>query len=312
MFSHEISIKGKIVQVPAIHYGQNIITIAGKFLKIAEIFDEYWIRKNEVPDPVKVIETLSSLDRKPDLFTFTQRVPDTEPRYDYPMEYVNCAVIPLSTYENWARKQISSMTRRNIGASEKRGIQVRVSPYDDDYVQGIMSIYNESPIRAGRKYWHYGKDFETVQKENGTYKERSIYLAAYYDSRMIGYMKIVLDDKSAAIMQILSMMEFRDKRPNNALMATAVKECCSRGMEYLQYESFIYGKKADSSLTEFKRNNGFTKMDLPKYYVPLTSKGSFAIKMDFHKDLKDKLPYGLTSRLLEMRTKWYQYQAKMK
>ncbi len=120
-----------------------------------------------------------------------------------------------------------------------------------------MSIYNETAIRQGRKFWHYGKDFASVQKENGTYAERSLFLAAFLEGQMIGYMKIVLDEDTAAIMQILSKMEFYDKRPNNALMAAGVRECCSRGIKHLLYEKYVYEGKPDSSLTEYKKSNGF-------------------------------------------------------
>jgi len=79
----------------------------------------------------------------------------------------NYAVLPISTYQHWFKEQIPAATQRNIRASEKRRIVVRVSDYDDDYVKGIMSIYNETSFRAGRRFWHYGKNFETVKRENG-------------------------------------------------------------------------------------------------------------------------------------------------
>jgi len=29
----------------------------------------------------------------------------------------------------------------------------------------MTAIFNESPTRQGRKFWHYGKDFATVKKQ---------------------------------------------------------------------------------------------------------------------------------------------------
>ncbi len=304
IIEQEISIKGNMVRVPAIQVDDYIVIVTGQAIKVAEIYDEYWLERKCMPDPVNTLNIIQESPLKADLFTFTQRVPDTEPRYAYPLEWDNYAVIPLSTYEEWLNKQISSMTRRNITASQKRGIEVRVSPYDDDYVKGIMSIYNETPIRQGRKFWHYGKEYSSVYKENGTYSERSIFLSAHYDNSMIGYMKVVLDESTAAIMQILSKIAYYDKRPNNALMATAVKECCKRNIKYLIYEKYIYGKKADSSLTEYKRSNGFIRMDVPRYYVPLSAKGKIAFRMGLHRNIKEKLPYWLMSKLIYVRTRW--------
>ena len=33
-------------------------------------------------------------------------------------------------------------------------------PFTDDFVHGIMDIYDETPVRQGRSFWHYKKSFE--------------------------------------------------------------------------------------------------------------------------------------------------------
>ncbi len=304
----EISVKGNKVQVPVIRVCDTIIVVKGRFVRVAEIFDEYWLERRNLPDPLVVLDGIRNSDEKSDLFTFAQRIPDTEPRFDFPFEWENYAVIQMDTYDDWFRKKISSSARRNIRASEKRGVVVRASQFDDAYVRGIMAIYNESPIRQGRRFWHYGKDIAEVRAENGTYSERSTFLASYYQDEMIGYCKIVWDERSAAIMQIISRMKFYDKRPNNALLATAVRQCCSRGIPYLLYEKFVYGKKTESSLTKFKRSNGFVRMDVPRYFVPLTLKGKFALRAGLHKNQKERIPHWLTARLIDLRKKWYKFK----
>jgi len=301
----EMSVKGKKVSAPAIYLDGEAISVKGNFIKIAEIFDEYWIEKRQLPDPLKVINALRDSGLKPDLLTFTQRVPDTTPRYSFAYEWRNYAVVELNSYDQWFNKQTSSAVRRNIKASAKRGIEVKVCQFDESYVNGIMSIYNESPIRQGRKFWHYGKKISDVFSENGTYCDRSTFLAAYFENEMVGYCKVVWDESTAAIMQILSKIKFYDKRPNNALLAEAVRQCCLRRIPYLIYESFVYGKKNDNSLTEFKRSNGFVRMDVPQFFVPLTPKGTLILKLGLHKNLKEKLPYWITSRLIDLRAMWY-------
>jgi hypothetical protein len=183
---------------------------------------------------------------------------------------------------------------------------VRVSAYDEAYVKGIMSIYDESPIRAGRKFWHFGKDFETVRRENGTYSARSTYLGAYRDGEMVGYLKVVWDKETAAIMQILSKLAFRDSRPNNALLAEVVKLCEGRGIRHLLYEKFDYGKKTGDSLTRFKENNGFVRMDVPRYFVPLTRRGEAGLQMGLHKRLAERLPQWFVGPMRDLRTRWYE------
>ncbi|HXY55765.1 MAG TPA: GNAT family N-acetyltransferase [Nitrospirota bacterium] len=299
-----ISIKGIQAKVPAIRVGESIVIVKGKFLKIARIFDEYWIERRRLPKPEIVLNELQKTDLKPDLFAFSQRVPDIEPHYSFQLVYDNLAVIQLKSYHHWLNNQTSASVKRNIKASEKRGIVVRVSQFDDTYVRGIMSIYNETPVRQGRRFWHYGKNFTQVQEENATYSERSTFLAAYYKDEMIGYAKIVWDEQTAAIMQIMSRMQFYNMRPNNALLAEAVRQCTSRGIPYLLYEKFVYGNKTNSTLTEFKRSNGFVRMNIPRYYIPLTWKGAIALSMGFHIEFKERIPEWIMSPLRDFRTKW--------
>ncbi|MBX3300756.1 MAG: hypothetical protein KF693_00925 [Nitrospira sp.] len=302
---------GRKIQAPAVRLGNVIVVMNGKFVMVGEIFDAYWLKADTLPDLNCLVDQLKATGNRPDVVTFVQRVPDTEPRYDYYMEWDNVAAIPVSTYEKWFREQISSASRRNIRMSEKRGVTVRVEPYDERYVRGIMSVYDESPIRAGKKFWHYRKPFEAVEAENGTYRERSTYLGAYLQDELIGYMKIVWDTNSAAIMQIISKLEFRDRRPNNALMSHAVKLCEERGVEYLLYERLVYGNKGEDSLTRFKKENGFIRMDLPRYYIPLTLKGKIALMLGLHRDVKEMVPQRLRQQLVHARDRWYANRLKI-
>lgn len=303
----DVSIKGKKVQVSAVVVGSVTLLSKGRLVKTGEIFDEYWLEREALPCYEAVIAVLRKRRERPDIFTFAQRVPDTEPAYAYYHELDNYAILPLSTYDHWFREQIPSATQRNIRASQKRGVSVRVCEYNAGYVNGISSIYNETPVRAGRRFWHYGKDIESVRRENGTYAGRSTYLAADYEGEMIGYLKMVWDRRTAAIMQILSKNSVRDTRPNNALMAEAVRQCCSRGVEYLLYEKFDYGKKRGQSLTTFKQNNGFIRMDIPRYYVPLSSRGLIALRLGLHRELKESVPEWFASPLRNLREKWYEW-----
>jgi hypothetical protein len=301
----DVSVKGRRRQLPSYAIGESEIVIRGSVLRIAEIFDEYWLEATRIPDPASVLTMCESLSPKPDLFTFAQRVPEVEPKWAFPSCAESIAGLPLSSYEEWFGNQITAATRRNIRAAEKRGVVVRAADFGDDYIRGIMAIYNESPVRQGRRFWHYGKGFEAVKSENGTYQERSTFLGAYYQEEMIGYLKLVWDEQTAAIMQVLSKLEFLDRRPNNALLAEAVRQCCSRGRHYLLYERFVYGNKSASSLTEFKRSNGFLEFAVPRYYIPLTLKGRWAIAAGLHRGGRDRLPGWVSTGWTRLRSRWY-------
>ncbi len=74
----------------------------------------------------------------------------------------------------------------------------------------------------------------------------------------------------------------------------------------LRYASFVYGGKTGSSLTRFKRENGFVRVDVPRFYVPLTLKGKAFTKLGLHqKTIKDFIPAQLRNALIQVREQWY-------
>jgi hypothetical protein len=101
--------------------------------------------------------------------------------------------------------------------------------------------------------------------------------------------------------QIIAKLAYRDKAPNNALLAQAVKICARKKIPYLVYLSWTTG-----SLTEFKRRNGFQKVSLPRYYIPLTTKGKVALRLALHRGLKSAIPERIRGPLLKLRSRWYE------
>jgi hypothetical protein len=180
---------------------------------------------------------------------------------------------------------------------------------DEAFVKGIASINDETPIRQGRAFWHYQKSLDEVHRENSTYPERNIFLGAYYQGEMIGFIRIICVGKVASLVQLLSMIKHYDKRPANAMIAKAVETCAQRGMSHLMYCNYIYNDP-NSSLTEFKRRNGFEQVLVPRYYIPLTLKGKLALKLGFHHGLKGLIPKPLFVQLLKIRNSWYERKLK--
>jgi hypothetical protein len=106
-------------------------------------------------------------------------------------------------------------------------------------------------------------------------------------------------------MHIVSKIKHRDKAPTNALVAQAVRSCADRKIPYLVYSNFAYGKKETSSLSDFKERNGFERVDVPRYYVPLTALGRIAFRLGLHHKLVDLLPGPVLLKAREMRDSWY-------
>jgi precorrin-6x reductase len=101
------------------------------------------------------------------------------------------------------------------------------------------------------------------------------------------------------------MVRHKDKAPTNALIAAAVRYCADQGIPYLVYERFSYGKKQGDSLSHFKEVNGFKRVDLPRYYVPLTPIGRAAFHLGMHHRFIDRLPESLSEKLRELRRAWH-------
>jgi hypothetical protein len=279
------------------------IRINGRLIRIAFIDGEGY---QFLDDPVAALKSLSNGPRI-DLFTFIQRLSDTTPRYSYPMELDNMAALRVTTFDDWMTKQIDFKVRNKARKAGKNGVVVREAAYDEAYVRGIQAIYNESPVRQGKPFWHYGKDLETVRKMNGTFLERSIFIGAYLEEKLIGFVKLVFDEEKsqAGLMQIVSMIGHQDKAPTNALIAQAVQSCAERGISYLWYANMSYGKKQADGLADFKRHNGFQKIEVPRYYVPLTLAGRLALRLNLHHGFSELVPERIAAAYRKIRKHWY-------
>ena len=300
----EIRVRGKTVSVPSAHIDARTIIATGKWLKIAAVHDEDLVEGATVPDPQAFVSRLKQTGLNADIFTFAQKLPDATPRFPYHHELDNFAVIPITTFSEWWEKRIESSVRRAVRKATKAGVVVKLAEFDDTFVQGIVNINNETPIRQGRPFWHFQKSFDNVKRENSTYADRNDFLGAYYQNELIGFMRITYADRIANIVQLLCMIKHYDKRPANALIAKAVELCEQKGVSYLMYYNYVYNDPK-SSLTEFKRRNAFEQVLVPRYYIPLTLKGRIALNLGLHRGLAQRIPKPVLSQLLRLRSLWY-------
>jgi hypothetical protein len=258
-------------------------------------------------DPNPILEGLKKSGTRIDLFTFLQELPETSPKFSYPMEWDNLAVLPVSTFDEWWNKQIGFKARNKAKQAQKKGVVVREAAFDEDLVRGIWEIYNETPVRQGRKFPHFGKTLDEVRKMSATFPESSIFIGAYLGEKLIGFIKLTTDDNGtqAGIMHIVSRIDQRDKAPTNALVVQAVRSCADRKISRLVYSNFAYGSKQTSTLSDFKERNGFQRIDLPRYYVPLNRVGSIAFRLGLHRKFVDLLPSRMLAKIREIRDSWY-------
>src|SRR5438309_1368435 len=161
-FRKEKVVNGERTSVQCVEINGQIYCSGRGFVSVASLEDEWY---EDVNDPESVIVALTDSEVRPDIFTFWQRVPETEPKYQYYAELESLAVLPIKTFDYWWNKQAKGTTRNMVRKSQKAGVEVREATFDDEFVRGMVDIFNEAPIRQGFRFWHYGKDFETVKRE---------------------------------------------------------------------------------------------------------------------------------------------------
>jgi hypothetical protein len=286
--------------------GENLtLVIRGRLLRTGEVHDEFWIRSNELPGLPEVVERVRALPHRPDIFTSVQKLPGLTPRYPYYYEWDNLAIASFGSYAEWFKERVDSKVRQDIRKSAKEGVRTEIVPFSDELVSGICAIYNEVPVRQGKRFQHFGESFEAVKAENETYRSRSVFIGAFIGSELIGFAKIVLDEDVAMMMQFLSKSAHFNKRPSSALIAKSVELCEQMGLKMLTYGRYSYGKKEKSGLVDFKKNLGFRKVEIPRYYVPLTLKGRLALRLGLHRGIGDLAPAWATAAMVQVREKMH-------
>ena len=299
------SVKGKTISLDAVRIENKEIIVTGKIIRIARVNEEWdeWI-----DNPEYVVEELKKSSVRADLFTFVQKFSEANPKYNYYMEWDNVAAIPIKDYNHWWTKQINKTVRNKIRKAEKQGVVVKTAIFNQETIQGISSIINETPIRQGKPFWHYGKSLEIIEKEHSTYLDRSCFFGAYFEDELIGFIKLVRGKGFADIMNNLYKVKCRDKAAPNAMIAELIHYCEKENIQYLTYGKYIYGNKGGDQLTDFKKNNGFIKIDIPRYFIPITKKGDIALRLKLHHSAADFLPNKLYNILIEVRKQLYKYK----
>jgi hypothetical protein len=282
--------------------GQHCVVVSGPLLKIGRLKQEFYF---EIEEPGQYLKTLKDSGVRLDLFTFLHSFPQADGLHPYYMEWDNFAVIPIGTFEDWLRG-VPRGTRRALKKSQEAGIDVRWVDFTDELIRQIMVIFNESPVRQGRPFWHYGKSFADVKEMLSRDIDRSRFLGAFWRDELVGFVKLIYGKNFARTTLIFSMVAHRDKYTNNAMIAKAIQVCIDQQIPYLVYGQIDYGKVGNPTLAEFKTNNGFRKMDLARYYVPLSMKGRLALRLGLHRGIIGIMPKHVVQAGLRVRHLWYQ------
>jgi hypothetical protein len=260
------------------------------FIKVGNDSQEYEKNINPTNDFLEKLQ-----DRGVDVYTFLDRkwcCPIQNPPANWIGEEDNIGLLEIKTYDEWLQR-IGKKTRNMVRKAEKAGVKIAVVEPSDKLAEGIYKVYNETPIRQGRAFTHYGEPLDIV-RGNMYAAENNSFIGAYLGEELIGFIQILYGEDVAVISNILSLQQHWDKGLNNALLAKAVEVCAAKGQRWL-----MYGRIGNHpSLDAFKENNGFVKFPIIRYYIPLTGKGRLAIRLGRHRDLKDSLPEFIKNPLI--------------
>jgi hypothetical protein len=84
------------------------------------------------------------------------------PSLPYQSEPAGASVLTFKGFDDWW-KNLNFKARNKARKAQKCGVELRPAKLDDVFVRGVQVIYNESPLRQGRKFLHYGKSFTTIK-----------------------------------------------------------------------------------------------------------------------------------------------------
>ena len=158
-----IRIKDQDSQVACLEVEGRTVIATGRWIKTAAVRAS--VRPG--PDrsgPQRAIEALRGWNERPDIFTFSQKIGERAAELGAHTEWDDFAVVRITSYEDWLKNRIKRDAKENLRRAKREGVVVRTSLYDDEFVRGIKELYDETPIRQGKPFWHYGKSFEALKE----------------------------------------------------------------------------------------------------------------------------------------------------
>jgi hypothetical protein len=122
------------------------ISTTGRFVRVARLRDEYYSFLESPKEFVRNWKNASP--SRADLFSFVQEVSDPKPKYEFHQEMDVAAVLSLSSYEHWWKKQINDKTRNMVRKAQKSGVESCEVGFDQDLARAIHVIYNDRIFQA--------------------------------------------------------------------------------------------------------------------------------------------------------------------
>ena len=275
------------------------ISISGRIFRTAKLRHEWC---DFLEDPKASVQKLKQATRKADVFTFVPEVYGAQMAFPYHKDVASVSILSFKDYKTWW-EELDFKVRNKIRKAQKAGVELREVELSDEFAKGVESIYNESPMRQGRKFYHYGKKADAIKEELTSFSAQSILVGAFFNGELIGFMKLFRGENILRTVHIIAKISHRDKPVMDALIAKAVELCEQQGIGHLQYGSWT-----DGGVGTFRIKHGFKRVDTPRYFVPLTMRGALMLKLSMHRPLRERLPESWVTHLKNLRSKWTSFR----
>lgn len=270
------------------------LTIRGWGLRTARLRHEWC---DFLEDPATAIAELRRT-RRADLLTFVRDVGETDRATGWHCEPTALAVLTITSYDAWW-EQIGKKKRNQIRKARKSGVEVRECVLGPEFARGVEALYNECPVRQGRRFYHYGQTAAEIEEELGSFGDRTILLGAYVDGTLVGFVKLFRAVHALRIVHILAKLAERDKCVMDALIDASVRQTIALGRRHLHYGSWT-----DRGIGAFRTKHGFERIELPRYFVPLSRRGEWMLRWGLHRPIRARLPDAWLEPLLRWRARW--------
>jgi hypothetical protein len=275
------------------------ISVAGRLFRTAKLRHEWCEFLQDAP---RAIIEMRKARLNADLFAFVHDLCDQPREYSYQRLSIGLAVLPVTTYDKWW-DEIGYKTRNKLRKGLKSGVELRLAVLDDDFARGVAAIYNETPLKQGRRFYHYGKKAQEVKEELSSFTEQSTLVGAYFEDRLVGFMKLFQGNNVLRTVHIIASVGHRDKNIMDILIAKGVELCSERKIQNLHYGSWTGG-----GVGTFRIKHGFQRVEVPRFFVPLSLRGQLMLRLKLHLPARERLPESWIAPAVGLRTKWNSFR----
>ena len=160
------------------------------FVRIANDPKEY--ERSVIPDSSSPAEVFRKRSRHLQLRRKKLDLKIPNPPSNWLKTEDNVALLQVIDYKDWW-ETVGKKTRNMVRRAEKAGIETKVTEPDENFIEGVWKIYNETPIRQGRPFPYYGI---TKQSTENILKltPGATFIGAFFQGEVVGFLQLIQGD----------------------------------------------------------------------------------------------------------------------